>query len=66
MEYIEDSVYITVAKHNDAAASPFIGYALACPEEARDRRDAGSVFAPVSPLREEALAITLLDEELVS
>ena len=66
MEYIEDSVYVTVAKHNDAAASPFIGYGLACPEEARDRRDTASVFAPVSPLREEAFPIPLIDEEQFS
>ena len=58
-----DDVYASVAKHNDEAASQFVGYVLATPEEKRDHRDGGSLYAFVSPLREKALPITLVDEE---
>ena len=64
LEYVGDGddVYATVVKHNDAAASQFVGHVLASPEEPRDHRDRYSVYASVSPLREKALPITLLDD----
>ena len=63
LEYVGNDVHATVVKHNDETASQFIGYALACPEEPRDRRDKLSVYASVSPNHEKALPITLLEEE---
>ena len=63
LEYVGDDVYASVVKHNDEAVSQFVGYVLAYPEEPRDHRNHESAYAHVSPLREKALPITLLDEE---
>ena len=62
LDYVGDDLHATVVKHNDEAGSQFVGYVLASPDEPRDRRDHWSVYAAVSPLREKALAIRLLDE----
>ena len=64
LEYAGNSVYATVVKHNDEAASQFVGYALASPKTPRDaRHQDDSIYAIVSPLPEKSLPITLFDEK---
>ena len=62
LEYVGNDVCATVVKHNDEAASQFVGHVLALPQRNTDNRDPGSVYATVSANREKALPITMLDE----